>query len=42
MNMRMMVQVLAPGMEHGQQPDLGAKMLGVRCNGAQRLGRGLE
>ncbi len=41
MNMRMMVQVLAPGMD-GQQPDLGAKMLGVRCNGAQRLGRGLE
>jgi hypothetical protein len=28
----------APSMEHGEESDLRAQMLGVSCNGAQRLG----
>lgn len=35
-----MVQVLAPGMEHGEEADLGAEMLGIGGDGAQRLGCG--
>ena len=40
--MRMMVQVLPPGVQHGDEPDLGAEMLGIGGDGAQRLGRRLE
>ena len=40
--MRMMLQVLAPGVQHGDQPDLGAEMLGIGGDDAQRLGRRLE
>jgi hypothetical protein len=39
MDVRMMVQVLAPSMEHGDEPDLGAEMLRIGRDGAQRLGR---
>ena len=39
MDMRMMVQVLAPGVEHGDEADLGAEMLRIGGDGAQRLGR---
>jgi len=42
MDMRMVLQVLAPGMEHGDETDLGAEMALVGSNRAQRLGRGLE
>ena len=35
-----MVQVLAPGVQHGDEADLGAEMLGIGGDGAQRLGRG--
>ena len=38
MDVRMMVQVLAPGVEHGEEADLGAEMLGIGGDGAQRLG----
>ena len=41
-NMRMMVQVLPPGVQHGNQPERGAEMLGVGGDEAQRLGRRLE
>ena len=37
-----MVQVLAPGMEHGEEADLGAEMLRIGGDRAQRLGRGPE
>ena len=40
--MRMMVQVLPPGVEHGNQPERGAEMLGVGGDEAQRLGCRLE
>jgi hypothetical protein len=42
MDMRMMVQVLAPGVEHGDEADLGAQILGIGGDPAQRLGRGPE
>jgi hypothetical protein len=42
MDMRMMMQVLAPGMEHGHEADLGAQVLRVGGNPAQRLRRGPE
>ena len=42
MDMRMMVQGLAPGVQHGDEADLGAEMLGIGGDRAQRLGRGLE
>ena len=42
MDVRMMVQVLAPGVEHGDDADLGAEMLGIGGDGAQRLGGGAE
>ena len=41
-HMGMMVQVLAPGVQHGDQADLGAEMLGIGGDDAQRLGRRLE
>ena len=40
--MRVMLQVLPPGVEHGHQPDRRAEMLGVGGDAAQRLGRRLE
>jgi hypothetical protein len=42
MDMRMVVQVLAPGVEHGDEADLGAEMLRVGRDASQRLGRGSE
>jgi hypothetical protein len=39
MDVRMMVQVLAPGVEHGDEPDLGPEVLRVGGDHAQRLGR---
>jgi len=38
----MVLQRLAPGVQHGDDADLGAEMLGVGGDGAQRLGGGLE
>ena len=37
-----MVQGLTPGVQHGDEADLGAEMLGIGGDRAQRLGRGLE
>ena len=42
MDVRMVVQVLAPGVEHGDEADLGAEMLGIGGDPAQRLGRRSE
>ena len=42
MQMRVMDEGLAPGMQHRDHADLGAEMLGVSGDGAQRLGRRLE
>ena len=38
----MMLQGLAPGVEHGDDADLGAEVLGIGGDGAQRLGGGPE
>ena len=38
----MVVQVLAPGMEHRDEAGLGAEMLRVGCDRPQRLSRGSE
>lgn len=38
----MMVQVLAPGVKHGDEADLGAEVPRVGGDHAQRLGRGAE
>jgi hypothetical protein len=40
--MGMMMQVLSPGVEHRDQPDLGAEVLGIGSDDAQRLGCGSE
>ena len=37
-----MLQVLAPGVEHGQEADLGPEMFGVGGDLPQGLGGGLE
>ena len=42
MQMRMANKSLAPGMEHREESNLCAQMLGVSRNGAQRLGGGSE
>jgi hypothetical protein len=42
MDVRMVMQVLAPGVEHGDEADLGAEMLWVGADRAERLGRCLE
>ena len=42
MDMRMMLQGLAPGVEHGDQADLGAEVLRVASDPGQRLRRGAE
>jgi hypothetical protein len=39
MDMRVMLQGLAPGVEHGDEADLGAEVLRVGSDPAQRLGR---
>jgi hypothetical protein len=42
MKMRMMVQVLSPGMEHRHKSDLRAEVFRVGANLEQRLRRGFE
>ena len=42
MQMRMMLQILTPGMEYGNEADLGAQVLGSRCDRAQGLGGGVK
>jgi hypothetical protein len=42
MQMRVRHQILPPGMEHGEETDLGAQMFGIGGDGLQRLGRGAE
>ena len=42
MNMRMMAQVLPPGVEHCDEAGLGAEMLRIGGDRAHRLGRGAE
>src|SRR5712675_2475995 len=40
MDMGMVMQVLSPSVQHGEEADLGAKMLGIGRNDAQCLGCG--
>ena len=40
--MRMVLQVLTPGVEHGDKADLGAEMLGIGGDCAQRFSCGPE
>ncbi len=42
MQVRMKMQVLTPGVEHGEKADGGAQMSGVGCNGEQSFGSGLK
>src|SRR5215213_9499913 len=42
MQMRMKMQVLSPGMKHGEEADLCSQVLRVRGNGRQGFGRGAE
>jgi hypothetical protein len=42
MNVRMVEQALSPGVQHRDHADLGAQMLGIGGDGADRLGRRLE
>ena len=42
MNVRMSLEFLVPGMEDAEEPDLGAEMLGIAGDLAQRLGAGPE
>jgi hypothetical protein len=42
MNMRMMLQVLAPSVEHGDKTDFGAEMMPIGGDRAQRFSRRLE
>ncbi len=42
MNMRMVEQVLPPGVEYGEESDFGTQVLGIGGDGAQRLGCGTE
>ena len=42
MQMRMMDQILAPGMENGEETDFGAEMLGIGGNESEGFGRGME
>ena len=39
---RVVVQRLAPGVQHGERADLGAEVAGIGGDVAQRLGRGAE
>ena len=40
--MGMMMQVLSPGVQDGDQPDLSAEMPGIGSDDAKRLGGGGE
>jgi len=42
MHMRVMLQILTPGMQQGDKADVGAQVLGRRCNRAQGLGGGVK
>jgi hypothetical protein len=42
MQMGMMEQSLPPGVEYGEEADLGAQMLGIGSDGGQGLGSGSE
>jgi len=42
MDVRMMIEVLPPGVQDRREADLSAEMLGVAGNRRQRLGGGLE
>ena len=42
MQVRMMEQVLAPGVEHGEKANLGAQVLGISGDSEQGLRRGSE
>jgi hypothetical protein len=42
MQMRMMLQILTPGVEDGDEADLRAQVLGSRCDRAQGLGGGVK
>jgi hypothetical protein len=42
MEMRMMVQLLAPGVQHGEATDLGPEMLWGLGNVLERLGDGAK
>ena len=42
MHMRMMLEVLAPGVQDGGDADVGAEVLGIGRNGGERLGCGRE
>lgn len=42
MQMRVMVQILAPGMQNGDESDLATQMLGIGRDRAQGLGGGVE
>ena len=38
----MVIEVLAPGVQHGRDADVGAQMLGIGGDRGQRLGRRRE
>ncbi len=40
MEMGVMVQLLAPGVQHGEAPNLGPEMLGILGDVLERLGDG--
>src|SRR5439155_21462643 len=42
MHMRMVLEVLAPSVQHSGDADVGAKVLGIAGNGGERLGCGRE
>ena len=42
MDVRMVMQVLAPTVQHRDETDLGPQMFGIGGDGEQRLGRGPE
>src|SRR5215831_18518518 len=42
MHMRMVLEVLAPSVQHSGDADVGAKVLGIAGNGGERLGCGGE
>src|SRR2546430_8834913 len=42
MHMRMVLEVLAPSVQHSGDADVGAKVLGIASNGGERLGCGRE
>ena len=42
MHMRMMLQILTPSMQQGDEANLGTQVLGSRCDRAQGLGGGVK